>query len=95
MILGQIALAKFENPEALFKVGGNLFKESRHSGTPSVGAPRSSGRGAVMSKSLERSTVDLASEFVNMITNQRAFQANSKTITTSDELLSEVIQLKR
>lgn len=93
--LGQIALAKFENPEALFKVGGNLFKESRHSGTASVGAPRSSGRGAVMSKSLERSTVDLASEFVNMITNQRAFQANSKTITTSDELLNEVIQLKR
>ena len=58
-------------------------------------APRLSGRGSVMAKSLERSTVDLASEFVNMITNQRGFQANAKTITTSDELLNEVIQLKR
>ncbi|MFN3454355.1 MAG: flagellar hook protein FlgE [Pseudobdellovibrio sp.] len=95
MDLAQIGLAKFENPEALFKIGGNLFKESRDSGAAAVGAPRMAGRGSVMSKSLERSTVDLASEFVNMITNQRSFQANAKTITTSDELLSEVIQLKR
>lgn len=93
--LGQIILAKFENPEALFKLGGNLFKQSRDSGEPSIGAPRLSGRGSIMSKSLERSTVDLAGEFVTMITDQRAFQANAKTITTSDELLGEVIQLKR
>lgn len=93
--LAQIALAKFEAPEALFKIGGNMFKESRDSGAAAVGGPRMAGRGSVMSKSLERSTVDLASEFVSMITNQRAFQANSKTITTSDELLNEVIQLKR
>ncbi len=93
--LAQIALAKFENPEALFKQGGNLFKQSRDSGEPSVGAARMSGRGSVMAKSLERSTVDLAAEFVTMITDQRAFQANAKTITTSDELLNEVIQLKR
>ena len=93
--LGQIILSKFENPEALFKMGGNLFKQSRDSGEPSTGAPRLSGRGTIMAKSLERSTVDLASEFVTMITDQRAFQANAKTITTSDELLNEVIQLKR
>lgn len=93
--LGQIALAKFENAEALFKTGGNMFKESRDSGTASLGAPRGSGRGSLVSKSLERSTVDLASEFVNMITGQRGFQANSKTITTTDELLGEVINLKR
>ena len=93
--LAQIALAKFEAPEALFKIGGNMFKESRDSGAAAVGGPRMAGRGSVMAKSLERSTVDLASEFVAMITNQRAFQANSKTITTSDELLNEVIQLKR
>ncbi len=93
--LGQIVLAKFENPEALFKQGGNLYKQSRDSGEPSVGAARMSGRGSVMAKSLERSTVDLAAEFVTMITDQRAFQANAKTITTSDELLNEVIQLKR
>lgn len=93
--LGQVLLAKFENPEALFKQGGNLFKQSRDSGEPSLGAARQSGRGSIMAKSLERSTVDIASEFVNMITQQRAFQANAKTVSTSDELLSEVIQMKR
>ena len=93
--LAQVLLAKFENPEALFKQGGNIFKQSRNSGEPSLGAARMSGRGSIMSKSLERSTVDIASEFVAMITNQRAFQANAKTVSTSDELLSEVIQMKR
>ena len=93
--LAQVLLAKFENPEALFKQGGNLFRQSRNSGEPSLGAARMSGRGSIMAKSLERSTVDIASEFVTMITNQRAFQANAKTVSTSDELLSEVIQMKR
>jgi len=93
--LAQVLLAKFENPEALFKQGGNLFKQSRNSGEPSLGAARMSGRGSIMAKSLERSTVDIASEFVTMITNQRAFQANAKTVTTADELMSEIIQLKR
>lgn len=93
--LAQIALAKFENPEAMFKVGNNRLKESRDSGSASVGAPGAAGRGKLFAKSLERSTVDLATEFVNMIQNQRGFQANAKTITTTDELLNEVIQLKR
>jgi flagellar hook protein FlgE len=93
--LSQIALAKFENPEALFKVGNNRLKESRDSGTPALGMPGRAGRGKLFAKSLERSTVDLAAEFVNLIQGQRSFQANAKTITTTDELLSEVIQLKR
>jgi flagellar hook protein FlgE len=93
--LGQILLAKFENPEALFKQGGNLFKQSRDSGEPSLGGARQAGRGSIMAKSLERSTVDIASEFVNMITQQRAFQANAKSVSTADELLNEVIQMKR
>lgn len=93
--LAQIALAKFENPEALFKVGNNRFKEARNSGTPAVGKPGAAGRGSIFAKSLERSTVDMAMEFVNLIQNQRSFQANAKTITTTDELLSEVINLKR
>ncbi len=93
--LAQIALSKFENPEALYKVGNNRLKESRDSGGPSLGAPGTSGRGKLFAKSLERSTVDLATEFVNLIQNQRGFQANAKTITTTDELLNEVIQLKR
>lgn len=93
--LAQLALAKFENPEALFKVGNNRLKESRESGAASIGSPGAAGRGKLFAKSLERSTVDLATEFVNMIQNQRGFQANAKTITTTDELLNEVIQLKR
>ncbi|MCH2533325.1 MAG: flagellar hook protein FlgE [Bdellovibrionales bacterium] len=93
--LAQVALAKFENPEAMFKVGNNRMKEARDSGSPSVGKPNKAGRGKLFAKSLERSTVDLASEFVNLIQNQRGFQANAKTITTTDELLNEVINLKR
>jgi len=93
--IAQIALAKFENPEALFKVGNNRLKEARDSGAPAIGAPQRAGRGKIFAKSLERSTVDLALEFVNLIQNQRGFQANAKTITTTDELLGEVINLKR
>lgn len=93
--LAQIAIAKFENAEALFKAGNNRFKEARDSGAPSIGAPNTAGRGKVFAKSLERSTVDLATEFVSLIQNQRGFQANAKTITTTDELLGEVINLKR
>lgn len=93
--LGQIALAKFENPEAMFKVGNNRLKEARDSGPPAVGAPNHAGRGKIHAKSLERSTVDLATEFVKLIQNQRGFQANAKTITTTDQLLGEVINLKR
>jgi flagellar hook protein FlgE len=93
--LAQLALAKFENPEALFKVGNNRLKESRSSGSPSMGIPGTNGRGKIFAKSIERSTVDLANEFVNMIQQQRAFQANAKTITTTDELLERVIELKR
>lgn len=93
--IGQIALAKFENPESLFKIGNNRLKEARDSGPPAIGMPQHAGRGKIFAKSLERSTVDLALEFVNLIQNQRGFQANAKTITTTDELLGEVINLKR
>ncbi len=93
--LAQVALAKFENPEALYKVGNNRLKEARDSGTASIGKAGSAGRGRLFAKSLERSTVDLAMEFVGLIQNQRGFQANAKTITTTDELLGEVINLKR
>jgi len=93
--LAQIVLAKFENAESLTKVGNNRFKESREAGTAAMGQPNRAGRGKLFAKSLERSTVDLASEFVQLIQGQRNFQANSKTITTTDELLNEIIQLKR
>jgi len=93
--LAMIALAKFENPENLYKVGNNRLKESRDSGPAALGSPGQAGRGKLFAKSLERSTVDLATEFVRMIQGQRGFQANAKTITTTDQLLEEVIQLKR
>ncbi len=93
--IAQIALATFQSNEGLTRIGGNLFLESAGSGQPIVGQPSSGGRGNISSNSLEQSTVDLAQEFVNMITSQRGFQANSRTITTTDELLQELINLKR
>lgn len=92
--LMQIALAKFTNPGALSKEGNNMFAESDGSGPPTVGTV-GSGVGNIFTNALELSNVDLAQQFVKMITTQRGFSANSKTITTTDEMLSEVINLKR
>jgi flagellar hook protein FlgE len=93
--IGQVALAKFIAPTELTKVGRNLYAESVDSGQPIVGAAATSGIGRVLSNALEMSNVDLAEEFVRMITAQRGFQANSRVITTSDELLQELVNLKR
>ena len=91
----QIALADFGSYSGLSKMGSNLYLASIDSGQAIVGVPGNSGLGAVSPNSLEMSNVDLASEFVKMITTQRAFQANSKVITTSDEILAELINIKR
>lgn len=93
--LAQLALAKFENPEGLFKSGQNRYRESRLSGQATVGGPQSGGRGRVSSKTIESSTTDIASEFINLMQAQRSFQANSKVISTADEMMQEVINLKR
>ncbi|MEK7689901.1 MAG: flagellar hook protein FlgE [Bdellovibrionota bacterium] len=93
--LAQIALAKFENPEGLMKVGQNRFKESRLSGSATVGGPKSGGRGSVSSKTLESSTTDIASEFINMMMAQRNFQANSKVVNVADEMMQEVMNWKK
>lgn len=93
--LGQVAIAKFENNEGLFKTGKNLFKETRKSGQAAVGKPGADGRGDVLSKSIEQSNVDIANEFVNLMAAQRNFQANTRTITTSDQMLQEVLNIKR
>lgn len=93
--LAQVAIGKFENNEGLFKIGGNKFRESRNSGQPFIGKPGEGGRGRVVPKTIEASTTDIASEFINLITTQRNFQANARMITTSDELLQEVINMKR
>ena len=93
--LAQLALAMFESPWGLNKKGNNIWAETLSSGNVSIGLPGTAGRGTVASNSLEQSNVDIATEFVKMIAAQRAFQANAKMITTSDELLSEVVNLKR
>ena len=95
LTLGQVLLADFSSPTALASSGMNLYKETYDSGQPLIGAPGSAGRGLVKSSTLELSNVDIAREFVNMITAQRGFQANSKIITTTDELLAELVNLKR
>lgn len=93
--VAQIALAKFENTEALFKLGQNRFRESRLSGIAKIGSPQTGGRGKVTAKSIESSNTDIASEFVNLMLAQRNFQANSKVMTTSDEMLHEILNLRR
>ncbi|MBI5327263.1 MAG: flagellar hook protein FlgE [Deltaproteobacteria bacterium] len=93
--MGQVILAKFANPTALTSMGKNLFVESSNSGQFLVGAANTAGRGGIHSKALELSTVDIAEEFVKMIAAQRGFQANSKIITTTDEILAELVNLKR
>ncbi|MDX2013838.1 MAG: flagellar hook protein FlgE [Myxococcaceae bacterium] len=94
-VLGQVAVADFEAIDKLNRVGGNLLVESRESGQPTIGAPAEGGRATITAGALEQSNVDLANEFVKMIAAQRGFQANSKTITTADQLLGELMQLKR
>jgi len=93
--LGQVALATFQSDRGLRKVGGNMWVATPESGPASIGAANTGARGAILSNSLEQSNVDLATEFVNMITTQRGYQASSRTITTADQLLNDVIGLKR
>ena len=94
-VLGEVAVAGFSAPDRLESLGGNLYSQSQASGQPVVGAPGAGGRASVISGSLEQSNVDLAEQFVRLIAAQRAFEANSKSITTADQLLSELIQMKR
>ncbi len=93
--LFRVGLAKFLNNFGLFSEGGNLFRKTRDSGAAITNKPGENGLGTIAPNSLEQSNVDISEEFVNMITNQRGFQANSKTITTVDDMMQTVIQMKR
>jgi len=93
--VGQVALAGFMDPSSLEKLGKNLYAETNDSGQAIVGTPDKSGLGRVLSSTLELSNVDLATEFVKMISAQRAFQANSRVITTTDSLMQELVNLIR
>jgi flagellar hook protein FlgE len=98
---GQILLQRFNDPQALTKEGLNLYSgigaagPLGGAGSPTPGAPKTSGLGSIESGALELSNVDLAVEFADMITTQRGFQANARVITTSDEMLQELVNLKR
>ncbi|MDH4192791.1 MAG: flagellar hook protein FlgE [Nitrospirota bacterium] len=93
--LGQVALTRFINPDGLQPIGKNLFIESGDSGTPLVGTPGLGSFGKVIASTLEASNVDLGDELVNMIIMQRGFQANSRIITTTNDLLGELVNLAR
>lgn len=93
--LGRIALASFVNPEGLMKEGGNLYNISANSGDPRIGFAGESGRGVIRSSALEMSNVDLAFEFTELITTSRGFQANTRVVTSSDEILIEILNMKR
>jgi flagellar hook protein FlgE len=93
--LFQLTMADFPSYYGLTKMGKNLYTESLNSGPALFGTPQSGRLGSISTSSIEMSNVDLAAEFVKMITTQRAFQANSRVITTSDEILNELINLKR
>ena len=95
VIVAQLALASFNNPKGLVKLGANRFGESQAAGLPNIGAAGTGGRGTLIGSALEQSNVDIAQEFTRMILAQRGYQANSKTITVSDELLVDTLNLKR
>ncbi|WP_114571075.1 flagellar hook-basal body complex protein [Exiguobacterium flavidum] len=92
---GYIAMANFSNTGGLEKSGVNLFSQSQNSGTPVPGTPGAGGLGQLTSGTLEMSNVDLSEEFTEMIIAQRGFQANTRIITTSDQVLEELVNLKR
>lgn len=93
--IGQVGLANFSNPSGLVKEGDTVFRESQNSGEAQFGEATLGGRGEIAPGTLEMSNVDLAEQFTNMIVTQRGFQANSRSITTSDEMLQELTNLKR
>ncbi len=94
-LLGQVAMASFTNPGGLEKAGESTYVISNNSGDPNISQSGVAGKGKMIAGALEMSNVDLAEQFTDMIITQRGFQANSKTITTSDQMLQELLTLKR
>jgi flagellar hook protein FlgE len=95
LTMAKLALANFNNPAGLEKVGNTSFRSSSNSGLAQVGTAGSGGRGQLLGGTLEMSNVDLAQEFTNLIIAQRGFQANSRVITTSDQMLQDLVDIKR
>jgi flagellar hook protein FlgE len=93
--VGQLAMASVRNPESLLSVGNNAYQLSARSALPAIGLPGTGGRGTILGGAIENSTVDIAREFTNLIILQRGYQANSRVVTTVDEISQETINLKR
>jgi flagellar hook protein FlgE len=95
VVMGQLAMANISNPESLVAAGNNNYELSASSALPAVGGANSGGRGQILGESIESSTVDIATEFTNLIVYQRSYEANSKVITSSDQLSQDTINLIR
>ena len=95
VVVGQLALASIRNPQSLIAVGNNAFQASAATALPSIGLPDTGGRGKVAGGSLENSTVDIAKEFTNLIVFQRAYQVNSRVVTTVDQITQDTVNLKQ
>jgi flagellar hook protein FlgE len=93
--VGQVALAGISNPESLVGVGGNNLQATAATAVPAIGTAGTGGRGQIMGGSLESSTADVATEFTNLISYERTYQANSRMITTSDQMIQDLIGLIR
>jgi len=94
-VVGQLAMAAIRNPDSLVAVGDNAFQLSARSALPAIGVPNTGGRGTIVGGAIESSTVDIAREFTNLIVLQRGYQANTRVVTTVDELSQETINIKR
>jgi len=93
LVVGQVALASIRNPDTLIAAGNNNFQLSARTATPSIGVPGTGGRGTIVGGSIEASTVDIAREFTNLIVYQRGYEANSRVVTTADQLSQDTINL--
>jgi flagellar hook protein FlgE len=94
-IIGQLVLGKFQNAAGLMEAGTSIFQATNNSGEPILVVPGLEGTGATQAGKLEMSNVDISKEFTDMITTQRGFQANTRIVTVSDEMLQELVNLKR
>jgi flagellar hook protein FlgE len=94
-VVGQIALATVRNPESLASIGGNNYQLSSSTAAPVVGTPSTGGRGSIVGGQLESSTVDIATEFTNLIVFQRSYEANAKVVTSEDQLSQDTIAIKQ
>jgi len=95
LVVGQVAMASVRNPESLQAIGQNNFGLSARSALPAIGLPGTGGRGTIQGGAIESSTVDIAREFTNLIVFQRGYQANTRVVTTTDEISQDTINLKR